>query len=418
MGKTENTLSDQTTKVALVDTLSKTDKILYIVILGMLTAFGPICTDIYLPALPAITQDLLTDPSTVQLSLTSSFLGLAIGQIFVGPISDAYGRKGPLLASLILFTLTSAGCALAPNIWVLIVLRFFQGFAGSGGLVLSRSMACDMFSADKLTRFMAMLMTINSLAPIFGPIIGSFIISVGSWHLLFWFLALWGVMLFLASTFKVQDTLSVEKREAHLKEAIFDMFRQLVNKPFLILCLSMAFIMGGFFSYLAASPFVFQSIYGYSAFGYSIIFAINAFIISLCAQLSGRLSRRLGDPLIVKISCSVMLLSAMAMIFIALIKPQSSIPAFVALTCFVALLGASQTSGFGIVMSARTGGAGSASGIFGVLGFLLGALLSPLVGLLGETSMLPLALCMFISALFSYILFVLGLKLKQSSKTK
>ena len=189
-------------------------------------------------------------------------------------------------------------------------------------------------------------------------------------------------------------------------------------KPFLILCLSMAFIMGGFFSYLAASPFVFQSIYGYSAFGYSIIFAINAFIISLCAQLSGRLSRRLGDPLIVKISCSVMLLSAMAMIFIALIKSQSSIPAFVALTCFVALLGASQTSGFGIVMSARTGGAGSASGIFGVLGFLLGALMSPLVGLLGETSMLPLALCMFISALFSYILFVLGLKLKQSSKTK
>lgn len=399
--------------VPLVERLSPFDKFLYIVILGMLTAFGPVCTDIYLPALPAITRELMTDPATVQLSLTASFFGLAIGQIFVGPLSDAWGRKGPLLASLVLFALTSLGCALATDVWLLIVMRFFQGCAGSGGVVLSRSMACDMFEGPELTKFMSLLMTINSLAPIFGPILGSALITAGSWQLLFYFLVLWGVLLLAGSLFKVEETLDRKQRQPRLGAAITDMFRELTNARFLTLSLSMAFIMGGFFSYLAASPFVFQSIYGYSALEYSVVFAFNATVISAVALLAGRLSHRLGDRRIVRGSCSVMFLAGLGMLAVACLTPDSSLPALVSLTLFVSVLGASQTAGFGIVMASRSGGAGAASGIFGVLCFLFGALMSPLVGLMGETSMLPLALCLVVSALISFILFNLGLKLKQ-----
>lgn len=402
--------------VPLVERLSTFDKILYVVILGMLTAFGPVCTDIYLPALPVITRDLMSDPATIQLSLTASFFGLALGQIFIGPLSDAWGRKGPLLASLLLFAVTSLGCALATDVWVLIVMRFFQGCAGSGGVVLSRSMACDMFKGPDLTRFMSLLMTINSLAPIFGPILGSALISVGSWQLLFYFLTLWGVLLLAGSFFKVEDTLVKEQRQPRLAAAVGDMFRELVNLRFLCLSLSMAFIMGGFFSYLAASPFVFQSLYGYSPFHYSLVFAFNAMVISGIALLAGRLSRRMGDRRIVYGSLAVMFVAGLSLFVTALIMPASSLPAFLSLTCFASVLGASQTAGFGIVMDSRQGGAGAASGIFGVLCFLFGALMSPLVGLMGEKSLLPLALCLIASALFSFILFILGLKLKSPFK--
>lgn len=402
--------------VPLVERLSTFDKILYVVILGMLTAFGPVCTDIYLPALPVITRDLMSDPATIQLSLTASFFGLALGQIFIGPLSDAWGRKGPLLASLLLFAVTSLGCAMATDVWVLIVMRFFQGCAGSGGVVLSRSMACDMFKGPDLTRFMSLLMTINSLAPIFGPILGSALISVGSWQLLFYFLTLWGVLLLAGSFFKVEDTLVKEQRQPRLAAAVGDMFRELVNLRFLCLSLSMAFIMGGFFSYLAASPFVFQSLYGYSPFHYSLVFAFNAMVISGIALLAGRLSRRMGDRRIVYGSLAVMFVAGFSLFVTALIMPASSLPAFLSLTCFVSVLGASQTAGFGIVMDSRQGGAGAASGIFGVLCFLFGALMSPLVGLMGEKSLLPLALCLMASALFSFILFMLGLKLKSPLK--
>ncbi len=391
-------------------TLSRVNLIIYLVVLGMLAAFGPVCTDIYLPALPVITKDLLSDPAVIQLSLTTSFLGLAVGQVFIGPISDALGRKLPLLISLILFAITSAACAMAQDVWFLIIMRFFQGCAGAGGVVLCRTMACDMFKGPALTSFMSILMTINSLAPICGPILGSLIVTFASWHYLFWFLALWGILLFTVTLIKIDDTLPVEKRETKITSALLDMIKQLLNRRFFLLTMSMSFLMGGFFSYLAASPFVFQSIYGYSPLGYSFVFGTNAILLSLLALAGGRFSRRVGDAKIVVFSIIVMLTASVSSIAVALIRPESSIPAFLSIMAFVMLLGASQTSGFTLCMDARTGGAGAASGLFGVMCFLFGAIMSPLVGLMGEDSMLPLSLCMLTSAVFALILFVVGLR--------
>ena len=205
------------------------DKIIYIFTLGMLTAFGPICTDIYLPALPAITADFHTDASTIQLSLTSCFLGLALGQIFVGPLSDTFGRKIPLLISLVVFVITSALCASANDVMTMVVLRFFQGFSGAGGVVLSRSMACDLFSGTELTKFMALIMTVNSLAPIFGPIVGSAVIVFFSWRGIFGALVIVGIILVLLSVFKIPDTLPKDKREPKVVKSITGMLKELLN---------------------------------------------------------------------------------------------------------------------------------------------------------------------------------------------
>ena len=393
---------------------NKATRALWIVILGMLAAFGPVCTDIYLPALPDLSTSFKAAPTVIQLSLTACFLGLALGQVVIGPLSDSLGRRLPLAISLIIFSITSLCCAFAPNIESLIVLRFFQGFAGAGGVVLCRSMACDMFMGNELTKFMALLMTVNSLAPILGPLLGSAIVSAFSWHWLFIFLAIWGVALLLSSMTMLQETLPQAKRQHRLSGAIKDMFLQLGEKRFLTLALALSFVMGGFFAYLAASPFVLQVIYGFSALEYALIFGTNSICITLASLLAGRLERRLGGAFLVKASFMVMIISGAGMLVTALWQPASAIPAMLCMLCFVSMVGYSQTPGFGIVMAARTKGAGAASGIFGILGFVFGSITSPLVGLMGDTSMLPLALCMLISAVVSLVLFILGMRMPKA----
>lgn len=172
----------------------------------------------------------------------------------------------------------------------------------------------------------------------------------------------------------------------------------------------MSCIMGGFFSYLSASSFVFQRIYAYSSFAYALVFSVNAILISLLAILAGRLSKVLGDIKIVRLSIYVMIIVSFAAIAIAFIKPQSSIFILLALSCFVPMIGSSQTAAFAIVMGQAKGAKGSASGIFGVGTFVLGAICSPLVGLLGEMSMIPLAIIMLCSSVLALILFNLVIK--------
>ncbi len=412
MQSEENTVKEPVTAdVAAIAPQSKTVRMLWILILGMLTAFGPVCTDIYLPALPDLANSFQASPAVIQLSLTACFLGLAVGQVIIGPISDALGRRIPLALSLIIFSVASLCCALAPNIHSLIVLRFFQGFAGAGGVVLCRSMACDMFIGNELTKFMALLMTVNSLAPIIGPLMGSAIVSAWSWHALFFFLTGWGVLLLIGSLSTLKETLPLQKRQHRLTAALKDMCLQLGEKRFVLLALALSAVMGGFFAYLAASPFVLQVIYGFSALEYALIFALNSVCITLASVLAGRLERRLGAAFLVKGSFVVMIISGAGMLLTAMLEPSSSIPALICMLGFVSMVGSSQTPGFGIVMAARTKGAGAASGIFGILGFILGSLTSPLVGVMGERSMLPLALCMLISALLALLLFIVGQRL-------
>ena len=239
----------------------------WVLTLGLLTAIGPLCTDFYLPALPEITDQLQATGTQTQFSLTAALIGLGLGQLFFGPLSDRIGRKKPLVLSLLLFIFSSAMCAATQDIQLLIVWRFVQGFAGAGGSVLSRSIARDRYQGAMLTQFFALLMTVNGIAPVISPVIGGYIITAFDWRILFWAMAGIGLVLLLLSLVVLHETLPARSATVHESRANTPLLK---NRRFLRYCLIQAFMMAGLFSYIGSSSFVIQSEYGMSAMQFSL----------------------------------------------------------------------------------------------------------------------------------------------------
>lgn len=258
-------------------------------ILGLLSGIGPLCTDFYLPALPEITQQLQATSTQTQLSLTAALIGLGLGQLFFGPLSDRIGRLKPLALSLLLFIFASAMCALTRDINMLIVWRFLQGFAGAGGSVLSRSIARDKYQGTLLTQFFALLMTVNGIAPVLSPVLGGYVITAFDWRILFWTMAAIGGVLLVMSL-----TILRETRPATATHAARQQRGQpvLKNRRFLRFCLIQAFMMAGLFSYIGSSSFVMQSEYGMSAMQFSLLFGLNGIGLIIAAMIFSRLARR------------------------------------------------------------------------------------------------------------------------------
>ena len=361
-------------------------------ILGFLAAMGPLCTDLYLPALPAMAKELGGSASQMQLSITACLLGLSLGQIVLGPLSDARGRKLPLLASLVVFIVASFLCARASGTAELVALRFIQGLAGSGGVVLSRAIACDLFRGTELTKFFSLLMLINSVAPIFGPVVGGQILSFFNWPAIFIFLALCGVAQFSLVFFGCRETLPAEKRvQGGMGQSVRAMFRLFGNRTFLAYMLIQGFVMAGFFGYISASPFVLQNLYGLSAQQYAICFGVNGFGIMVFAQVTGRLCMEYGDRKVLGVGVLLSLLAALCVAAVSFLHlPVAFMIA--ALFLFVSSIGITTTTSFSLAIASQDGGAGSASGLLGVTSFVFGAASSPLVGLGGASSAVPMAL--------------------------
>lgn len=382
-------------------------RLLYAIILGGLAAMGPLCTDLYLPALPQMADFFQTGTSQVQLSITSSLIGLAIGQILIGPISDAKGRRSPLLISLALFVVMSVLCARATNVTELVLFRFLQGLAGAGGIVLSRAVACDLYSGVELTKFFALLMLINSIAPIVGPVIGGQILSFYDWTGVFYFLTLCGAVLFFMSMLGCSESLPSEKRSSGgLKNSFALMGSLLKNKLFMYYVCIQGFIMAGFFSYISASPFVLQNIYGLSAQQFSYCFGLNGLGVTIIAQLAGRLSTKYGDARVLRGGILITLASSVAVLVISWFGAAVSLwfmlgGLFLSICC----LGLTMTTSFTLAVSAQSAGAGSASGLLGVAAFLFGAVMSPLVGIGGSNTAVPMGLAMVGSALITLFFF-------------
>lgn len=385
----------------------------YVVTLGLLCAFAPMCTDLYLPALPTIKDYFDTSASLVQLSLTASFFGLALGQFLIGPISDVYGRVKPLVVTLLFFVISSFLCSIANSAESFILFRLVQGISAAGGIVLTRSIACDKFKGYKLTSFMSFLMAINSIAPILAPIIGSFIISFATWQALFYVLTGWGVLLILQTVLFVDESLDKNKRAKSIKDSIVLMKADLFNVRFMLVCIAFAMIMGGFFSYLAASPFVFQSIYGFSPFEYSLTFALVSLCVSAIAPFSGTFAKRFSNINTSRCAIILMIVSGLIAMIIALSPPQSFIPILLVFCVYCSMMGFSMSCGFSIAMEFKKGGAGAASGIFGVMYFVIGSLISPFVGIFGENSMIPLAFNLLFCAILALVFLELSKRLKR-----
>lgn len=226
------------------------------IFLGILSAMAPLATDMYLPSLPIMQKEFAISTSLIQLTLTMTMLGMALGQIFAGPISDMKGRKMPLLVGMLVFMLTSAICIVATNITIFLAARFMQGFAGACGIVISRAIARDICNGPELTRFFSILMMVNGLAPILAPVVGGQVVTLASWRYVFALLALIGLVMSIA-TMIYKETLPEERRITNILRTIMVFPKLVKNKYFLGHCLVQMFVFSAFFIYIGSSSFVF-----------------------------------------------------------------------------------------------------------------------------------------------------------------
>ncbi|SEI02297.1 MFS transporter, DHA1 family, bicyclomycin/chloramphenicol resistance protein [Halobacillus karajensis] len=375
-------------------------------LLGMLGILGPLNIDMYLPSFPGIASDLETNASLVQLSLTTCLIGLAVGQIVVGPISDSQGRKKPLLIFLSLFAVASLFCALAPNIIVLVIARFLQGFTASAGVVLSRAVVRDVFSGRELTKFFALLMVINATAPMIAPMTGGAILLLpfATWETIFFFLSIVGVIIVLTVAGKLPETLPIEKRiPSSVKESILTIGRLLKDRSFIGYALTIGFVHGGSFAYVSGTPFVYQGIYNVSPQVFSVLFGINGLAIITGSFLVGRLGGIFHERSLLR-SAVLIAVSATGFLLVMTIIEGPLYSIVIPIFIYMTAMGMVLTSTFTLAMEHQGHRAGSASAVLGMLPLLFGAAVSPLVGL-NETTAVPMGAILFVTASIGATLF-------------
>ncbi|WP_327091828.1 multidrug effflux MFS transporter [Nonomuraea sp. NBC_01738] len=368
---------------------------LLLLILGALSAIGPLSIDMYLPALPAITGEMASVPAQVQLTLTACLIGVSVGQVVAGPLSDTRGRRAPLLVGVGGFALASLLCAFAPSVPALIVLRLLQGILGGAALVIVRAVVRDLYDGAAIARIFATLMLVSGLAPILAPIAGAQLLAFTSWRGVFVALSLLGLLLLMAVIPGVRETLPAGARESGgMKHTAQTFWRLLRDRSFMSCALTAGLAFAGMFAYISGSPFVLQDVFHVTPQQYSLIFGLNALGLTLMAQVGGRLAGRVPPARLVFIGLVIAL--AGGALLVAAATTGLGLGGIVA-GLFVIMCGQ------GLVMPG-TGAlalagqpqqvAGSASALLGVMQFALGALAAPLVGLAGAGTAVPMAVVM------------------------
>jgi len=362
-----------------------------IVILGGLSAFGPLSMDMYLPGLPALTREFGASASTGQLTLTACMLGIAAGQLFVGPLSDTLGRRRPLLAGLAGYVLASLACALAPSIWALVALRFVQGTLGGAGVVIARAIVRDLFSGAAAARVFALLMAVMGVAPVFAPLVGGQALAITSWRGIFVVLAAIGIPLLLATVAWLPETLPPERRHGGgLRTTVGTFGRLLTDRSFIVPASSFALAAAVLFSYISGSSFVFENIYGVSPQLFSLVFAVNSLGLIAMSQLGGRLVGRFGAATLLRYALGGVAAGSIATLVFTLADAGLA-PLLVSLFVILSFNGMVFPNATAVSLSEQEGALGSASALLGVGQFGTGAVIAPLVGLGGTQSALPMA---------------------------
>lgn len=382
------------------DTRSR--RLAVLVVLGGLSAFGPLSIDMYLPSLPTITGDLSTGDTQVQLTLTGCLVGLALGQTFAGPLSDSVGRKRPLLVSLVVYAVASLLCAVAPSIYLLITMRVLQGLAGAAGIVIARAVIRDLREGPEMARLFAMVMMINGLAPILAPVIGGQLLRFGSWRWVFVVLAVLGSLLLIAVVAWLPETLPAARRHPGNIPRTLRTFGSLCReRAFLGYLLAVGLSMGAMFAYISASPFVLQQMHDLSAQQFSLVFGANALGIVACAQLSGRLVGRVRAGTLLLVGATIQAISAVGVLLVANHGPLWAI--LVTLFGAVATIGLVAPNATALALAHHGSQAGTASALLGTFQFLLGALSPVLVGLGGMRQSTGMGVVMAALALASLL---------------
>lgn len=367
-----------------------------IVFLAFLSAFGPFVTDFYLPTLPNQAVDFAAPASMVQLGLSATMWGLAAGQLWIGPMSDARGRRIPLAASLAVFTLATLDAVFAPNIESFIVMRFLEGLGASGAVVMSRSIAADLYTGRELGRLMAVVGAIQGIAPVTAPMIGALIAEFADWRDIFVLLLAIGAVLTVVTIFAFKESLSKER--ARPKGSILASFKPLMKDPIFLAIVGQQFFSSGIlFGHISASPFIFQTIFGLSPTIYGLIFGLLALSITVGAMISSRFA----SPVNAMEKGAFGMLAASALVagaFAAQMPLWVVIPAMILL---LVALGLTLPAAMTFALTIHRERAGAAAAILGSVVFFGGGLAAPL------TALADARLCVSVIFIASSVMLVL-----------
>ena len=364
-----------------------------ILVLGALAAFGPLATDMYLPAFPAIAAGLEADPAAVQRTLASFFAGMGCGQLLYGPLADRFGRRAPLFGGLGLFTLASLGAALTQEVGWFAWLRLAQGLGGCAGMVVARAVARDLTEGQATVRMMSQLMLVAGIAPIVAPSLGGALLAVASWRAIFWVLAAYGALLVLAVALALPESLPPEaRRRGGLAEVVRVYAQLLADRHFLGHALAGALSMAGMFAYIAGSPFVFMELHHLSPQAYGLFFGLNAFGIMVAAQTNARVARRVPAERALHGAQAIQASAGLLLLGAALTDLGGFGAIAALLLAYIACVGAVMPLASALAMAPHGRAAGSASALIGTLQFGLGAVAGWLVGVLHDGSAVPMAL--------------------------
>lgn len=358
-----------------------------------MSIFGPLCIDMYLPALPTLSKQLHASASATQLTLTACVVSMAIGQLVLGSVSDRVGRRPPLLIGLAAFLFSSLACALAPNIYVLTGFRLVQGIGGAAGIAISRSIVRDLHSGPALARFYSTLMLATGLGPVLAPQIGSWVLAISSWRGVFVSLAAAGLILLLTVWWRVPETLPQDRRApGSIGSALVATLSVGRDRVFLGYALGCALAMGATFSYIGGSSFVLQNVYHLSPQAFGLIFALSGCAMVAGAQLSGRLAGRIDPASLLAAGLATMLAGGILLLTVVVSRVfglGGVIPAALMIMAGWGLVGPNTLA---LAMERYPQSAGAASAVVGFLQFTMAAIAAPLPGLRGTADPLPMAI--------------------------
>ncbi|MFD9358535.1 multidrug effflux MFS transporter [Streptomyces sp. NPDC060031] len=379
-------------------------------ILGGLTALPPLSMDMYLPALPEVTTALNSPAATVQLTLTACLAGMALGQLVIGPMSDRWGRRRPLLVGMVVYVLATAICALAPSAELLIGFRLLQGLAGAAAIVIARAVVRDLYDGVEMARFFSTLMLISGSAPIIAPLIGGQVLRFADWRGVFVVLTAVGAVLTLVTWRCLGETLPPERRHTGgVGAALRTMGGLLGDRVFTGYTLAGGFAFAALFAYISASPFVVQEIYGASPQAFSLLFGLNSVGLIAAGQVNGKLLvgrvsmdkvLAVGLGLITAASAALLLMSA------GVFGEVGLVPIAAGLFVLMSAMGVVLPNTNALALMRTPHAAGSASALLGTSSFLVGAVASPLVGIAGEDTAVPMAVVQVVCSLLSVACFL------------
>ncbi|WP_454148975.1 multidrug effflux MFS transporter [Microbacterium lacticum] len=362
------------------DAIGTGRRVVYIILLGALTALGPFTIDLYLPAFPVLQQDFQTTAAAIQLTLTGTMIGFALGQLIVGPLSDKVGRRRPLLAVTALHVIASIGAALAPDLTLLAIARVLMGMGAAAGGVVAMAIVRDLFGGRRLVVMLSRLALVSGVAPVIAPLIGSALLAVMPWRGIFVVLAVYGAVMLVSAIALVPETLPKARRDANGGATVLQRYRSVFSdRVFIGVLIIGGMTFSGLFSYLSSSSFLFQEGYGFDAQQYGMLFAVNSLGVVLGVQTASRLAARFGPQWVLAFSTATLVLASAAII----VFDQLGLglwPTMAALFVFMTACGFTFPCVQVLALDRHGKAAGTAASIIGASNFGVAGLISPIVG--------------------------------------